>query len=82
MTLPSPPPSPVDHFYSNFGICNSFVIFFACSRGSVIADFSVSYNYLDHDQVVFVLDEMESKKRLSNMSVGFYSTNSTKSKMA
>ena len=49
-------------------------------KGSVVTDFSVYFDYLDIDQGLFLVDKMDINKKLGDMPVGKFSTNSSKSK--
>ena len=56
-----------------------FCLLFLFSRGSVIANVTIKYKYINRDQVVNFMDMMK-KGTISNMAVGEYSVSSKTSK--
>ena len=57
-----------------------YVLIYIFSRGSVIADVTVTYFYVNRDQVVRFLDGLDRTKKLINMPISSTDTNSTSSK--
>ena len=64
--------------YSNISTFLFFFTFFI-RRGSVITDFTVYFDYVNVDQGLIIIDQMDVTGLLGDMPVGKFSTNSTKS---
>lgn len=49
-------------------------------KGSVIAEFTIDYKYIDREQLVQIADLLEETKMLGSLSISSYNINSTASK--
>ena len=47
----------------------------------MIVDFTVNFDFINEDQALIIVDEMDATSKIGEMPVGTYSLNSTTSKL-